>query len=416
MRVFAVTSWIAVAVAVALPVPASAADPLPEGDQGLAANHPNDEGLGEDPQVFLFEDFESYADANALWDRWDNVYQLDQIRFATEPENVFAGAQSIEFTVPPQDAELSNSLDKAVSPEREVFFLRYYSKFSAPFEVVGSSHNGSSISAHYFIDGQATPGVPADGMNKFLVAYENWRGEDATPTPGNLNVYVYHPEQRDNFGDHFFPTGVVLPNTSKLFDFGPDFVPYPDVIQELDRWYCYEFMVQANTPGVRDGRIAFWLDGVLAADFVNLRLRDVASLTIDRFGLGLHIGSNPNGEQKKWYDNIVAADAYVGPRFVPGSGDSGGEGDTSAGDGSASATQGSEGSASAGTEAGSATTEADAGTQPGEGSTTEAAAGDDGSGGCACTVLQTPWQAALGWIGLIALAGGSTSRRRRSGE
>jgi hypothetical protein len=36
-------------------------------------------------------------------------------------------------------------------------------------------------------------------------------------------------------------------------------------------------MVEANTPGRTDGRIAFWLDGVLAADFPNLRFRDVAS-------------------------------------------------------------------------------------------------------------------------------------------
>ena len=66
-------------------------------------------------------------------------------------------------------------------------------------------------------------------------------------------------------------------------------------------------MLAANTPGQRDGRIAIWLDGVLVADFPGLRLRDVASLKIDRFGLSFHIGSNPNGQARKWYDNVVAA-------------------------------------------------------------------------------------------------------------
>jgi len=88
-------------------------------------------------------------------------------------------------------AEMGCRDSKVVSPERDVLFLRYYSKFETPYEVVGSSHNGSMISAHYFIDGNATPGVRADGMNKFLVNYENWRGEEATPSPGDLNVYVY---------------------------------------------------------------------------------------------------------------------------------------------------------------------------------------------------------------------------------
>jgi hypothetical protein len=119
-------------------------------------------------------------------------------------------------------------------------------------------------------------------------------------------MYVYHPEQRSNYGDHFFPTGLVMPNTSIPFDFGPNFVSRPDIIPNLDQWYCYEYMVQANTPGERDGRIMAWLDG-------ELRFRDVASLTIDRFGLSFHIGSNPNGEQKRWYDNVVAAKKYIGP-------------------------------------------------------------------------------------------------------
>ncbi len=47
---------------------------------------------------------------------------------------------------------------------------------------------------------------------------------------------------------------------------------------ERGRWYCYELMVQANTPGRRDGRVAFWVDGKLAGDFPNLRLRGVELL------------------------------------------------------------------------------------------------------------------------------------------
>jgi hypothetical protein len=204
-----------------------------------------------------------------------------------------------------------------LSPEQDVLFLRYYSKFQPPYDVVGSSHNGSSISAHYFVNGQATPCVPADGRNKFLANLENWRGEASTPSPGYLNIYVYHPGQRSQWGDHFFSTGEVSPNTSLPYDFGSFFVSRPQVIPELDRWYCYELMLKANTPGQKDGRIAFWLDGALKGDFPNLTLRDVASLKIDRFGLSFHIYSNPNGESKKWYDNVVAAKSYIGPLLAP---------------------------------------------------------------------------------------------------
>jgi hypothetical protein len=73
----------------------------------------------------------------------------------------------------------------------------------------------------------------------------------------------------------------------------------------------------ANTPGQTDGRITFWLDGELKADFPSLRLRDVDSLKIDRMQLSFHIGSNPSGETKRWFDNVVAATRYIGPMRTP---------------------------------------------------------------------------------------------------
>jgi hypothetical protein len=184
----------------------------PEGD-GIASKYPGDIGIEADPAVLFADGFEDYRQASDLDQKWDAVYQYDQIRIATEADNIHAGQRALEFTVPQQQAELSNAVDKFLSPEEDVLFLRYYSKFQPPYDVVGSSHNGSMISAHYFVDGQATPGVPADGTNKFLANLENWRGEAATPSPGPLNIYIYHPEQRSQWGDHFFPTGTVLPNS-----------------------------------------------------------------------------------------------------------------------------------------------------------------------------------------------------------
>jgi hypothetical protein len=286
---------------------------LPEGDNGIAAKHPGDVGIAGDSDVIFADDFEGYAKASDIGRRWDNMYQNQYVGITTTAANVYAGKQALEFTLPQQTVELSDAVEKAVSPELDVLFLRYYGKFQPPYDVTGSSHNGSSISAHYQVNGQSTPGVPADGTNKFLANLENWRGDSTTPSPGDLNVYIYHPEQRSQWGDHFFPTGLVMPNTSIPFDFGPAFVSRPDIIPELDRWYSYELMVKANTPGQRDGRIAAWLDGKLVMDFQNLRLRDVATLTIDRFAVCFHIGSNPNGEAKRWYDNVVAAKSYIGP-------------------------------------------------------------------------------------------------------
>ncbi len=292
----------------------------PASGGGIAAKYPGDVGIEADPDVIFADSFETYGAAGELTQKWSNFFQEAQTRIVSDAQNVRLGSKALEFTLPEQDTELSNGVQKILTTELDVLYLRYYSKFDASFDVTGSSHNGGGINAHYFVGNQATPGVPADGTNKFLVEYECWRGEATETSPGRLNAYVYHPTQRSNYGDHFFTTGSVTPYDPVLgndFDFGAEFVSRPDVTPELGRWYAYELMVKANTPGQRDGRITLWLDGQIIGDFTNLRLRDVDTLKIDRFNLSFHAGSNTNGATKKWYDAVVAAKSYIGPIAQP---------------------------------------------------------------------------------------------------
>jgi hypothetical protein len=290
---------------------AAFAGPLPEGNSGIAAKYPGDKGIAGDPAVLFFDDFESYSDASALTTRWNEVYHSQNVRIATETGNVFSGAKALEFKVDQTSTEVSNTAVKYVSPTRDLIFLRYYARFDPAFNVLGSSHNGSSISANY-----CCPGVKADGYNKFFVSLEAGRETTGTPNPGKLNIYIYYPDQRDIWGDHFYPTGTVTPFSSTPYDFGPEFVSRPDFVPQLGRWYSYEVMVKANTPGLKDGRIAFWIDGKLAADFQNIRVRETTNLKIDRFSVDLHVKSNTLGVAKKYYDNVVAATSYIGP-MVP---------------------------------------------------------------------------------------------------
>jgi hypothetical protein len=179
----------------------------------------------------------------------------------------------------------------------------------------GSVHNGGQISSKYYDQaGNASPGIKADGTNKFLVGFEF--ENSSGPSPGLLDAYIYWPEQYDIWGDHFYPSGTVIPNSyarSGAATFGPQFTARNDFKPALGRWYCYETMVKANTPGQRDGRLAIWVDGRLAADFPNMRLRDVDTLKIDCFGIGVYIASNTEHANQKWHDDVVAATSYIGP-------------------------------------------------------------------------------------------------------
>lgn len=307
-------------VVVAQAKKAGTPSPLPEGDTGIAAKYPGDAGIEKDPAVLFYDGFEDCSKPADLRQKWDEVIDDRNMRITEGAANRNNGKRAVEFAAPQQEAGLSIGLHRVLKDERDVLFLRWYSKFEKGFDVpLGNScHNGGMICAHYYVGGRATPGQRADGRNKFLANFENetgWR-DDKTPSPGHLNIYCYHPEQFDVWGDHFFPSGTVIPGSytrSGRATFGDHFVAQPDVLIELDRWYCFEFMVKANTPGQRDGRIACWLDGKLIADFLNLRLRDVETLKIDRFDVGVYIGKNALRANKKWYDDVVAATSYIGP-------------------------------------------------------------------------------------------------------
>jgi hypothetical protein len=294
--------------------------PMPEGNTGIASRYPGDAGIAKDSAVIFADDFESYTSASGLSANWSGGVYHD-VRIVTAAGKVFAGKQAVEFYLPQQSVEWSNTVarDLSRSQECDVLFLRYYTKFDQLFDVSGSCHNGGGMSAHYYVNDQATPGIPANGYNKFLAEFESWRGTGTETSPGLLNVYIYHPLQRSQWGDHFFPNGEVMPNTSLPGNFGSSFVSRPNIRCNLGQWYCCELMIKANTIGSRDGRIACWLDGVLIADFTNLRLRDADSLKINRFNLSLHAGSNTSRETWKWYDNVVAAKSYIGPVSSPGS-------------------------------------------------------------------------------------------------
>jgi len=296
----------------------TAPPPLAEGNTGLAAKYPGDAGIEKDPAVVIHADFEDCRTTADLSKTWDVMYNGEHLSIAEDPANVHGGRRALEITIPKQEKSLSVDVGRNLADTRDVLFLRFYTKFQKGYDLPRtSSHNGGTISAGYYPGGAATPGKRADGRNKFLANFETeiaYGG--STSPPGPLNIYIYHPEQRSDYGDHFFPSGLVQPNTSLPHAFGLHFVPRPGFVPELDRWYCFEYMLKANTPGQRDGRVACWADGKLIADFPNLRFRDVDTLKIDRFGIGLFIANNPLRENKKWYDDVVAATSYIGPQVT----------------------------------------------------------------------------------------------------
>lgn len=287
----------------------SALPPLPEGNAGIAAKYVGDAGIDRDPAVVLADDFESGT--TRFENNWGGIVLTPQA------ENVHAGKRALELVLPYPRAnkETGMGVNHRFKEGYDTLHLRYYAKFGRNTELYhGGTHDGGAILARAPGVPDAKPGIPADGRNEYTVLLDTWRPDDKVASPGTLATYVYHPEQRHQWGEHFFASGKTLPYGGSPAYFGPQFRSRPDLVPDRDRWIAYELMVKANTPGKRDGRIAFWIDGRLAADFPNLRLRDVDTLKANLVSLGLY---TQNGMIKApcamWYDDVVVATAYIGP-------------------------------------------------------------------------------------------------------
>jgi hypothetical protein len=275
--------------------------PLPEGNTGIAASYSQDRGIGEDPSVLFADGFDTYASVAQMAGNYNGYFQ--QNNFALDTSTFFGGSKSVRIRMPQTSADVFNALIKIISPARDRLFVRAYVRYEANYAGVRDAHNGIRVSGNY-----PGPGRVPTGRDFFLVNLENsrYRGEGE---PGYTHAYVYHPEQNDSFGEHWHSDGAVFNGTQS---FGPFFIPRPKTIAPRGEWICREMLVQMNTPGSRDGRVAVWDNGVLIADWQNLRFRDVRTVQIDQVHLK-NGGKSSTQVNDMWYDNLVIATSYIGP-------------------------------------------------------------------------------------------------------
>jgi hypothetical protein len=387
---------------------------LPSGD-GLAAQYPDDDGISDHASVLFSEDFEAFGSAPLDWSNmgeWDNVY--GDLVITVDPARVHRGTQALELT---HTSPQSHGLEKELAGH-ETLFVRYYMKFHPQFP--GCHHTGMTIRG-----GQ--PGTLFDnptgqkptGTDHFVALLDHLSPLHSWSPPGNASpgfsyMYCYHMDQESDYGDVFLPSGFINGNNDL---FGPEFEPRGDVIPDLDRWYAFELMVQCNTPGERDGRVAFWIDGVLTGDFPNLRFRTIDAVRA-RYAILASYSSQQNPNKTLWYDDVVVATEYVGPMSTGGAAGAGGSagggtggvgGDATGGAGGSAGSSTSGGGGSGGTAAGGVGGDGTAGVGGSAGASgasltggaADTANGNEDADACACSIPSQSHPTT--WLFLIAL-------------
>jgi hypothetical protein len=259
---------------------------------GIASRYPNDVGIENDPDVLLYDSFESYTSPSQLTQNWDNVGGTAHMRIATEVGNFFAGHKGLEMQTPIGGG--GPQILKHLSPKQPVLFVRAYEKWASNWDVIGAAHNGIRMSGEYA--GPCSP-APRDGTGFFLFLLQNGMlNRVGERQPGYSEIYAYWPYQHGDCGDHWLPA--------------VHFTPIRGV------WYCNELMVKLNTVGSNNGEVAFWINGQLVGRWSNLFIRGRDSLLIDTALLNI-FDQKTSTVNKKYYDEVVIATSYIGPISPP---------------------------------------------------------------------------------------------------
>src|SRR5262249_53213976 len=272
---------------------------------GLAAKHPGDAGIAEDPDVFFADNSES-GDMK----KWD-----EQKRAVLTEERPNSGRWCVQMSME-RGKNHGADAKKWFMPGADTVYARFYVKFSPDYQYdhhfvwLGANQRTNKWSAF----GKA--GLKPNG-SYYSSGMEPWFAWGKNPPPGEVNLYTYYPDmkphrKRDKFGGNGFSP----PGPKK----GRAATP-ARVIPPLNQWQCWEFMVQANTaPDKADGKQAMWVDGKLVGEFTGIRWRNDMDLKVNCFWLE-HYGYDEGDPTKQywkesqsvWFDDVVVARRYIGP-------------------------------------------------------------------------------------------------------
>ncbi len=92
---------------------------------------------------------------------------------------------------------------------------------------------------------------------------------------------------------------------------GNRFRPTTPAPLPVGEWFCFEMMMEANTPGEGDGKMAYWINGQLGHNVETMRWRTTDSLQLNRVKLQHYIPSTDRAN-RVWFDDVVVSTKRIG--------------------------------------------------------------------------------------------------------
>jgi len=318
-------AWLLIIPVILLALALAADDArLPEGPTGLAARHPGDVGLEDDPAVLFVERYDQAAIGD-LTRRYDENQHPEIMSFAADGAPGTSDGQCLLLTHTGGQGN-GGSLYRRIQPNQRQVFARWYVKFDPDCWPI-----------HHF-------GTHLGGQNP-VSRWPNPRAGERPPGDARFTCGVEPYGKAWGWDFYTYWQGMHVHGDGKYW--GTPFlsqVPKPSV--ERGRWVCVEMMVKMNDPpSAHNGEQAFWIDGRLArhdgqvvshigtgfphgrwtggwwhpdaneaGTFEGYQWRTAEALALNYVWTYLYITAAPPGHVSRvWYDNLVIATEYVGP-------------------------------------------------------------------------------------------------------
>lgn len=278
--------------------PPSSPDAVPHA--GLAAKYPSDEALAKDPAVYFVSGFES-----VIWEAGWSYYDPRSIteRVSEDPERGFVplsgNALKVHFKKGKNlGLDLRYGFKSKLGFEPEEVYFRYYLRLGSTWS---PDVDGGKLPGFGGTYGKAGWGLRQSSGNDgwSLRGLFSVMASASNPMAGTtpIGTYAYHADMEAESGDE------LNWNLDRL-----------GALQR-NRWYCIEQYLKLNKPGQKNGVLRAWVDGRLAYERTNLRLRNVPELKIETIWFNLYHGGTapPPRDMDVYIDNVVIAKSYIGP-------------------------------------------------------------------------------------------------------
>jgi len=269
---------------------------------GIIDGTVSDIELINNTNVILIENFET-----PQWHEKWRVSANSHVELVTSNNTNFPQGNSSQFlkvTIPAGEntgSDVQYMLTNS-NPDLQEAYFRYNLAFDEHwFSSIGGKLPG--FASLY----QNTPhqggwgGRKSDGTNGWSTrGVFNYSVHEGNPLYKNVSIgnYLYHADMQKEYGDVY------------IYD-----DPANSLIEQL-KWYSVEQYVKVNTPGMNDGILRAWVNGILVFEKTDIRYTDNPDLRLERVWLNVYHGGVATAEKDMilYIDDVVIAKEYIGPR------------------------------------------------------------------------------------------------------